>query len=217
VFALAGLLLGLFSLRQVKTAQPGPGAHVEPFFLRLLPLFALATLIYVVMFMGSTQFAFLLQEDGIRDPATRSLIMSMVTVLATLTSFAYGWIQQRLGLRGAFLLGLACATASLTAIGLGESAASAIAGASLLGVFVGLGAPYVYHIVAERTDAHTRGRAMGMVSAFGFFGAFLNPVILAPLGRAVGIHGSFLVVAAVMALFAVATYQGLRRRPLTAL
>jgi len=212
-FALIGLAMGLVCVGQVKPGQMRSTTCSEPFFFRLLPFFLLATLLFIVMFMGSTQFAFLLQEDGIQDPATRSMIMSGVTVVGTLTSFGYGWIQQRLGARGSFLLGLTSVTASLGSLGFGNTTASAILGAGLLGVYVGLAAPYVYHVVTERTGVVARSRAFGVLTAFNFLGAFLNPVLLAPLGRAVGIHGSFLAVAMVTGIMALVTFAGsLRQR-----
>ena len=211
VFALIGLAMAFVSVSQVKPGQMRT-VRSEPFFLRLLPFFLLATLLFILIFMGSTQFAFLLQEDGVKDPATRSMIMSAITVVGTLTSFAYGWIQQRLGARGAFGLSLVCITASLTILGYGNNSVAAVAGAGLLGVYVGLAGPYVYHVVSERTDAFTRSRAIGVLIAFNFLGAFLNPVILAPLGRAVGIHGSFLAAAVVTAVLALATFAGAFRQ-----
>jgi MFS family permease len=212
LFALIGLAMGLVSVGQVKPGQMRPAGRSEPFFLRLLPFYLLAALLFIVMFMGSTQFAFLLQEDGIKDPGARSMIMSTVTIVGTLTSFGYGWIQQRLGARGAFLLGLVSVTASLASLGFGNTIPAAIVGAGLLGVYVGLAAPYVYHVVTERTDVFTRSRAFGVLTAFNFLGAFLNPVILAPLGRLIGIHGSFLAVAVITAALALATFAGSPRQ-----
>jgi MFS family permease len=213
LFALIGMGLGLVSLGQVKPGQLRQAAQREPFFLRLLPFFLLAALLFIVIFMASTQFAFLLQEDGVKDPAARSMIMSTVTIIGTLTAFAYGWIQQRLSVRGAFLSGLISATASLATLGFGNTTTTAILGAGLMGMFVGLATPYVYHVVTERTDAFVRSRALGVLAAFNFFGGFLNPVILAPLGRVIGIHGTFLAVAVVTAALALATFAGsLRQR-----
>ncbi len=213
VFGVIGLMMTFVSVSQVKPAQVSSATHSEAFFLRLLPFFLLATLLFVVIFMGSTQFAFLLQEDGITDPAARSMIMSSVTIVSTLTSFGYGWIQQRLGVRGAYLVGLIVVTASLATLGFGSTAPTAVLGAGLLGVYVGLAAPYVYHVVAERTDAYTRSRAFGILNAFNFLGAFLNPALLAPLSRIVGIHGTFLGVAVVTAVMALTTFAGsLRQR-----
>jgi MFS transporter, ACDE family, multidrug resistance protein len=208
VFALIGLTLGLVSVSQVKPGQMRSATRSEPFFLRLLPFFLLATLLFVVIFMASTQFAFLLQEDGVRDPAARSMIMSTVTVVGTLTGFGYGWLQQRLGVQRTFLLSLISATASLASLGFGNTTASAIVGAALFGVFAGIAPPYVYHVVAERSDSFTRSRAFGVLNAFNFLGAFLNPVILGPLARITGIHGVFLLAAVVTAALAAANFAG---------
>jgi MFS family permease len=210
-FALVTFAMVCVSLKQVMPARARGDTQGERFFVRLLPFFLLATLLFLVIFMGSTQFAFLLQEDGIKDPGIRGPVMSMVTVVATLTSFCYGWIQQRLGVRGTFLCGLACASAALASIGFGSSVASAVLGASVLGVFVGLATPYVYHTVTERTGASTRGRAVGVLNAFNFLGGFLNPVILAPVGRAIGVHGTFLAMAALLALWTGGSLVGLLR------
>jgi MFS family permease len=209
VFALVAFVIASLSIRQIKPTPPEAGARSEPYFARLLPFFLLASVIFLVMFMGSTQFAFLLQEDGIQNPAIRGPIMSMLTVVSTLTSFAYGWIHQRLGSRGTFLCGLVSAAVSLTLLGASPTVVAAIVGASLLGIYVGLAAPYVYHTVTERTESSARGRALGVVNAFGFFGGFLNPVILAPLSKWIGIRGTFFAVAVVVALIALGA--GVRR------
>ena len=106
---------------------------VRPFFRQLLPLYVLACLISTVMFMGSTQFAFLLEANGITQTGTRSLIMGGITVMATLTSLSYGAVQRALGRRGALILALACITLALTAIGLGKSLGDGCAGRRLHG------------------------------------------------------------------------------------
>src|SRR5262249_39167998 len=129
VFALIGLVMALVSVGQVKPGQMRTTGRSEPFFLRLLPVFLLASVLFIIIFMASTQFAFLLQEDGIKDPAARSMIMSTTTIVGTLTGFCYGWIQQRRGVRGAFLLGLISATASLATLGFGNTSVTAILGA----------------------------------------------------------------------------------------
>jgi MFS family permease len=209
VFGLLAFLVAFASVGQVKPTKAAVGNVAEPFFARLLPLYLLATLLFTVMFMGSTQFAFLLEEDGIRSPGTRSLVMSAMTVLAALTSCFYGPVQQRLGARGAFLLSLICVTTALVTIGAGKGRLLAILGAAMMGVYVGLAQPYVYHVVTERTDTFSRSRALGLLSAFNFLGGFLNPILFAPLGKAIGMRNVFLLAALMMATFAVAALAGL--------
>jgi MFS family permease len=210
-FGLASFALALPTMKHLEVQQPQASTVRQHYFKQLLPLYLLGAGFFTVIFMGSTQFTFLLQEDGVRNPSTISLILSLATLVTTLISFGYGWAHQHLGPRGTLLLALIAASIALSIIGAGRSVASATLGVCLLGIFTGLAAPYLYHTVTERTDPLIRGRAVGVLNAFNFLGGFLNPVLLAPLGRQVGFHRSFLLVAAVMAALSLLCLAGLRR------
>jgi MFS family permease len=211
-FGLVAFVVVFRGLKQVRPKEVEASGERAAFFMSLLPTFLLGATLFCVIFMGLTQIIFLFQEVGIRDPATRSLWMSCATVITTLTSFAYGWVHQRLGVRGTLSLGLGCAAVALAMMGFGSSAAAVVLGNFLFGAFTGLTAPYLYHTVAERTDSFTRSRAVGTLNAFNFLGGFLNPVLLAPLGKAIGVHGSFQVVAGIMAAATVAALLIFPRR-----
>jgi MFS family permease len=167
------------------------------------------------MFMASTQLAFVLEQNGIRNPADRSWYMGSVTVIAAATSFAYGWLQARLTVLGTFAFSLLCMSVAAGVIGFGSSSAMMILGASLIGIYVGVLGPYVYHVVTEHTDAFSRSRAIGLLSAFGFLGGFLNPVIFATMSDAIGLRNVFYVVSLLMALLALGTTVRLVRQRAT--
>ena len=205
VFAAAGLLLAGLGMRQVKRFARTGGARGTPFLMRLLPFYILATLLFAVMFMGSTQFAFLLQSDGVGSSSTRSLFIGAITVVGAVTSLSYGSLQKRLSATGAFAAGLLCMTLSLAAIGASAAPVFAAAGAVLMGLYVGITSPYVYHEVTERTGDDVRGRAIGVLSAFCYLGAFLNPPAFASLSQWMGLRGAFFVTALVMAALTAAT------------
>lgn len=212
VFACLALLLGLLSLRQVKPGGDGARQPRTPFFTRLLPFYLLATLLFLILFMASTQFVFLLQADGVTSPTLRSIFLSTYTVVGALTGLAYGPIQKRLSMTGAFTLGLASMAAALALLGWSANPAGAAAGAVLIGVYIGILATYINHFVAEQTDAGSRGHALGMLMTFCYLGAFLNPPVLTPLGRWIGPRNVFLLAALVMAVIAAGTLARLRRR-----
>jgi MFS family permease len=177
----------------------------EPFFRPLLSIYLLASLLTAVMFMGSTQFAFLLAADGMTNPASRSLVMAGVTVMSTLTSFSYGALQARWGTTRVFTGALLSMSAALCVAGLSSSIVLAVLSAILMGFYVGVVIPFIHHVVTEKSHPSSRNRAIGMLTAFNFLGGFLNPIVLAPLGKALGLRGAFLAVAAVMALLAIGT------------
>jgi MFS family permease len=210
VFGATGFLLTLGSLRQVRP-EAAPGHTVPPFFKRLLPFYLLAVLIFMVNVMGSTQLPFLLDENGITSPQTRSLNLGTIIVFAILTSFAYGPLQRWLTIRGAFALGLFSVALGLATMAWATSMTPALLGAGLMGIYIGVVHPYLYHAVTERADPFTRSRALGLLGAFCFLGGFLNPFVFEPLGRMIGLRNVFFLVALVMAILALATLAILLR------
>jgi MFS family permease len=146
------------------------------------------------------------------DPATRSLVLAAITVVGTVTSFLYGPLVQRVGALSAFTLALFCMAAGLVAVCWGVNAAWAILGASLMGIYVGIVGPYVYHTVTERSDDVSRSHAIGLLNAFFLFGGFLNPFMFEPLSKAIGLRNVFLLVGFIMAAAAVGTLARLLRR-----
>jgi MFS family permease len=205
VFALVGFMLAFATISQVRPERERVGEMSQPYLKRLLPYYLLALFLYAVMFMEATQFAFLLEEDGIRNPATRSLIIGTITTVATITGLCYGFLQQRLKLLGTLALALGCMAVALAVVGWGVHPAYAVLGASLMGIHDGLVSPYLYYVVAERTDAYSRSYAIGLLSAFSFLGGFLNPLVVAALRNAIGLRNVFLFIALLMAVLTVGT------------
>jgi MFS family permease len=212
VFCVPALGLAFVSIKQIRPRPETSAVPPQPFFIRLLPLYLLATLLFAVLFMGSTQFVFLLAEDGVDDPATRSLIMATVTVVAAFASLAYGALQLRVSAFGTFIFSLFGMAMGLAIAAWTFQPGFSVVAAGLIGVYAGLMVPYLYHTITELTDAYTRSRAIGLLSAFAFFGGFLNPIIFVPATRALGLRHVYLLVGTVMAVIGlVATTRLLSR------
>lgn len=215
VFGVGAFALAFVGIGQAKPEPDSVTRASQPYFKRLLPFYLLAALLFAILFMASTQYAFLLQQEGIADPATRSLILATVTMTGALMAFIYGPLQKLLSAQGTFLFGLACMVLALAAIGWGLTAqlAFAVGCAILMGVYAGLVLPYLYHSVTEKTDNLARSRAIGLLTACGFLGGFLNPPVFLALANAIGLRNVFSVVSTGMLILAIATAVNLARRP----
>jgi MFS family permease len=198
IFAAAGLLVVLGAPRAPPHRGQDRAAAGKGFFIRLWPMYILATVLAAVMFMGSTQFSFMLAQDGVNDPALRSVIMSTITLVAVLVSLVYGSIQGRLGLLGAMVLGMLAMSAALLVIDLTSSPLLAAGAAVLMGVFVGITLPFMHHFVTEHASLEERTRAIGVLNAFNFLGGFANPLVFVPLARIFGLRAVFLMAAGLM-------------------
>jgi MFS family permease len=212
-FGAIGLMLVVMALKQTKPRSQQNDGTSRPFFARLLPFYLLTAVLFAVMFISSAQFAFVMSEDGVRSPETRSYIMATVTIIGALGSFSYGWVESRLSATGAFALALLCETVSMAAIGFGRGITFLVIGGLFMGLYIGFFSPYMYQLISEVTDEFTRSRAIGLLTASGYLGAFLNPVIFAPLSDAIGLHSFFLAIGVVtFALFLGAVFKIMRRR-----
>jgi MFS family permease len=202
VFASAGLLIVLGAPRletPVRTATTWRGSS---FMRRLWPLYAVTVILAGVMFMGSAQFPFMLEQDGVRDPSMRSVIMSTVTLTAVLVSLLYGALQRYVGQLGALACGALSMSLALLLVDLTSTPQLAAVAAALMGVFVGIVIPFLHHYVTEHSPIHDRSRAIGVLNAFNFLGGFLNPLAFAPLARYWGLRTVFLLVSVVMLIIA---------------
>jgi MFS family permease len=201
-FGLVGGVLALISINQVFPSHRHLTAQREPYFRRLLPFFLFAMYMFAVRFMASTQLPFILDLYGIGGAGMRAVFIAALTVAATLTSFIYGALQQRLTLWGTVVAGLVCMAVALATIARGVSFGAAMAGSLLMGISSGVLGPYVYHVVSERSDVTSRSRAIGMVSAFCFLGGFVNPIVATVISNLVGLRNLFLLVALSMVVAA---------------
>jgi MFS family permease len=202
VFGLVGAAVAFVGLRQARPLQvDGVAAAGDSRFLkRLLPFYLLVAVMFIVMFMGATQFAFIMQEDGIADPGQRSLYMSLNTLAGASLSFGYGALQRRLGLAGTFAFGAGCMAAALVTVGWATHAAYLAPAALLMGLYVGVLGPWIYQVVSEQTDAASRSHAIGLLGAFAYLGGSLNPIVLSPLGDVLGLRKVYFLAAALMAV-----------------
>jgi MFS family permease len=205
IFALLELGLAFAGIRDVGiTAKPN-ATITEHESSELWPLYLLTVIITTIMFMGSTQFIFLLPKDGIRTATGISLVLSTKTVVSTIVSFSFCWTEKRLGLQGALVAGLTSCAIGLTLIGAVANPMAAVLGATFLGGYVGNVMPYIYQAVTVKTPAASRARAIGRLTVFNFTGALINPIIFAPLGLLFGLHHLFLIIGIFMGLLAAGT------------
>jgi MFS family permease len=205
VLGAAGLLLVAVSLRQVRPQPAAAGSAGLAALKSLLPWYLLTMLLYAVMFVSSSQFAFLLVDDGVTEPGQRALILSAAVAVAGLTSFSYGILQRLLTTSGTFVLALGGMALAVGVAAWSHSPAMATVASALMGVYVGIVSPYIYQSVTECADTGSRSRAIGLLGAFLFGGAMLNPILYAPLGRAVGMRNAFYLTACVLVALAIGT------------
>jgi MFS family permease len=200
VFGFLALILALFGVKNTHAEvahETDLNTHAG---LRLWPYYVLCIIIAAVVFMGSSQLAFLLPTDGVTKATSISDVMAMITVMATIVSFFFGNIERRLGLTGTLVTAFAIITFGLLLLGLVAIPVAAVVGAMALGTYLAIAMPFLYHIVSIKAPQEGRAKAIGMVGAFVYVGAFLNPFFFTPMAELLGLHGTFVATGIFMGL-----------------
>ena len=181
--------------------------------LPLWKIYAVVIPLYVAVLMTSIQLSFLLAADGVTSAFSRSWVIAMGSAGSTCSGGAFGYLLSRLGARRTWVA-LACGMGfGFLVIGVATSTVSIAAGCLLSGVGAGLTTPYFTGVILSRSTVETRGRALGFMYTSVYLADFLNPVLIAPLRIAIGIHGAFMAVGGVLIATAIGMAIYRRRAP----
>jgi len=197
---LAIIPFALLSLPAYTPASRGSQIEAPKDSLRhLWPIFFMVLALAVVMMMNTTQFSFLLTDNGIVSPKDQSHVMVVGSMTVMAGSLGYALIGPRLSLRWNYSLIAGALGLGVATSGLSHDALVASIGGGLTGFGAGMSVPHFTRLVLERAPAAARGRAVGLNYSALYLGDFLNPVIVHPLAVAIGIHQAFRLIGGVVA------------------
>ncbi len=213
-FVLYALALPIFAVavRAVRS-QVHPPTDRQEGQRRVLPLlwpvYLLALVLTIGLFMPGIQGPFLLQAEGVTNAATQGMILASYSLTAAVVASCYGRVAGVLGMRGRI-------AAAALGLGLGGVAMAALQGGALtlaLGCIVtgagaGLVEPVTVSLVLQRAPVALQARAIGLLLSAVFLGQFLNPLVVDPLRSGLGIHGAFIAVGAVFLALSVLVLLG---------
>ena len=193
-------LLGVAPATPRTTARAEAAAQESLLF--LWPILTLAVFLAVVMMMNTTQFQFLLAENGVTDPKELSHVMLAGSTMSMVGSLLYSELgpKVRFSLNysiSALLLGLGVMT-----VGLSHGPIVAAMGGALTGTGSGWLIPHLSRTILARTPAAARGRAVGFFFFAIYLGDLLNPIVIRPISLGLGLHRTFFIIGSIVALSA---------------
>jgi len=201
-FALLLLLLALAGVRSVV----GPAAEATGtvssraggFGWLIAPVCALTTLMGILTVIPMAQLPFALAANGQGSAQQVSIVLGANFVLAALSAMSYTRMKTRFGKRATFMAGLAIGMAGVALMGVVSGLLPECAAAGLAGFGTGIYNTYVFDHGVEISPPVYHARAAGLLFAFMFFGAAINPLVAGVFEQLMGLHRAF----GVMALFA---------------
>jgi dipeptide/tripeptide permease len=152
---------------------------------------------FIAVYMPNIQVSFLLRDDGVVRPSTQSYVILTGALTVAISALAFGRIRRRLSAGQILLLCFACQGAGIVIMGLSHGAVPIALGCGVLGIGTGISNPLISDLIVTRTEPELRSRAIGASYTARYSGDFLNPLIVHPLGVALGLHTAFVLVGAV--------------------
>jgi MFS family permease len=218
VFALVLLLLALIGIRPVTvdhTAQSvqAPAAKPAGFAALMAPVCALTTLMGILTVIPMAQLPFALAANGYGSAQQVSVVLGANFVFAAVSAMSYARLGTRFGKRATFMAGLCCGMIGIAMMGFVTSVTTACVAAALAGFGTGIYNTYVFDHGVEISPPIYHGRAAGLLFAFMFFGAAINPWVAGLFEQILGLHHAFPAMAVVALLCGLPVILARSRRP----
>jgi MFS family permease len=164
---------------------------------QLWPIYLLSFLMTIAHSMPAFQLPFLLRENGVTSAVLVSRVPALSSFVGVLAAIAFGTIYSRIG-RGALVLISVFMGTGFIGIGLAPTYSLILACIVLEGVGAGMGQPYFVSRALDRVTPLQRSSAVGLIFSSVFIGHFFNPIVIAPLRAAFGIHAAFIIMGSLL-------------------
>jgi MFS family permease len=205
-FAVLLFVLALLGVsKAISTGDAATTSVVDPaasgaFLRRIAPICALTTLMGILTVIPMAQLPFVLADNGQGSPQQVSLVLGVNFVFAAISAMSFARLTGRFGKPATFMAGLTCGMVGIALMGLTHGLPLSCVAAALAGLGTGIYNTYVFDHGVEISPPAYHGRAAGLLFAFMFFGAFINPLVAGLFSQIFGLHNAFPAMALVAVL-----------------
>ncbi len=200
--SLAVLPLSLSFLREpqrtLQTVNNAP-CKAPPF---IWVLFLNTLVMWVLFFIIPVQIPFYLKSMGIEKSSLIGAAIASSTASSALSSISYARLKAHFNFLTVFSLGYVLLAAGFACIGLAANYLFVLTGTVLAGFGVGMMIPNTNMWVMKLAPAEIRGKEIGKLTTFWFFGQFLSPIVAFPFLELFTLDTMFIAASVVMLLLA---------------
>lgn len=201
------------AMAPAETPQEKPYHRPAGFVSTIAPVCALTTLMGILTVIPMAQLPFVLTQRGIGSPREVSLVLAANFIFAAVSASAYARLKKRWGKAPTFMSGLTCGVIGIALMGIVPGLAVQCVAAGLAGLGTGIYNTYVFDHGVEISPPVYHGRAAGLLFAFMFFGAAINPLVAGAFEQGLGLLRSFPAMAAVAIVCGLPVILARRRAP----
>jgi len=161
-------------------------------------LFINIMIMWILFFMIPVQIPFYLKEIGVEKNSLIGAAIALSTLFSAISAISFSKLKNRFSFFSIFAMGYLILATSFIVIAFANSFSLVVLGTMLGGFGMGMMIPNTNMFVMKITPPEIRGKEMGRLTTFWFFGQFLSPILLMPISSHYSFSSTFLFAAAML-------------------
>lgn len=161
-------------------------------------LFINMMVMWILFFLIPVQVPFHLKAIGIERNALVGAAIALSTLFSAVSAVSYSKLKDKFSFFTIFSTGYVLMAIAFALVASAESYAMVVLGMIISGLGMGMMIPNTNIWVMKLAPPQIRGREIGRLTTFWFFGQFISPILLLPLSSSISISGTFWVAAGVL-------------------
>lgn len=204
IFSLVVLPFSIVYLREPVSVQRSEDRKKiqAPGFIWLL--FINTMIMWIVFFLIPLQIPFYLKSLGIESNALAGAAIAVSTAFSAVASISYHKLKDRINFLMVFSIGYLLMAGGFFFISWAESYLMVMLSMVLAGGGIGMMIPNTNMWVMKLAPPEIRGKEIGKLTTFWFFGQFVSPIIIFPLLTFVSLAEAFRLAAVLLLMMSLA-------------
>lgn len=193
LFSLIVLPLGILFLKEpplIKKDETVSSNIKAPGFIWLL--FFNTMTMWIIFFLIPVQIPFYLKEIGLEKNALIGAAIASSTLFSAISSISYSKIKGRFSFLSIFSIGYLLMAAGFFTISMSGSYIMVLVAMMLTGLGMGMMIPNTNMWVMKVAPPEIRGKEIGKLTTFWFFGQFISPIIIFPVLQVLSLSSTFM-------------------------
>jgi MFS family permease len=166
-------------------------------------LFINTMFMWIVFFLIPVQVPFYLKTLGVEKSSLIGAAIAMATAFSAISSFFYSKIKSHFNFLSIFSAGYLLMGAGFVLISFSNSYVLVVIAMMVAGFGIGMMIPNTNMWVMKIAPPEIRGKEIGKLTTFWFFGQFISPIIFFPVLNILSLSSTFMLVAGFLFLMSI--------------
>jgi MFS family permease len=153
---------------------------------------------WIIFFLIPVQIPFHLKAIGVGKNSLIGAAIAMSTAFSAISSFSYSRIKGRYSFLSVFSMGYLLMAAGFICISVSTTYGLVVVAMMLSGLGMGMMIPNTNMWVMKIVPVEIRGKEIGKLTTFWFFGQFLSPIIIFPVLSTLSLSSTFMLASGIL-------------------